>query len=102
MEQRTKYMMALREEYIQLQLESLSHFLIKRQQERESLALQIAKLPKKELAQLLYRITRGEMPAKIKHGQCFVFPECNKSTAVSCLQCENLIPKTLFEEFVEH
>jgi hypothetical protein len=94
MEQRTKYMMALREEYTPVELESLSHFLMKRQQERESLALQIAKMPKQELTHLLYRISRGEMPAKIKHGQCFTYPECNKPTAVSCLSCEHLIPKT--------
>lgn len=94
LEERTKYIQAFRQEYTPMQLETLACFLNERLKERESLALRIAKLSKDELKKLLARIFKGEMPAKMKHAQCLIYPNCVYQTATSCLQCEHVIPKT--------
>ncbi|HDR3895392.1 helix-turn-helix domain-containing protein [Bacillus sp. FSL W7-1334] len=93
LEERTKYIQAFRQEYTPMQLETLACFLNERLKEQESLALRIAKLSKDELKKLLARVFKGEMPAKMKHAQCLIYPNCVYQTATSCLQCEYVIPK---------
>ncbi|OUC02587.1 hypothetical protein BK784_08815 [Bacillus thuringiensis serovar medellin] len=94
LEERTKYIQTLRKEYTPMQLERLSHFLNERLKERESIAMRVAKMPKEELKQILGKISRGEMPAKMQHAQCLTYPNCAYQAAVSCLHCEHIIPKT--------
>ncbi|MCY9659527.1 hypothetical protein P5G65_23765 [Paenibacillus chondroitinus] len=93
LEERTQSIVALKDDFTPSQIENVSGFMVRRQQEKESLALRIARMPREELELLLYRISRGEMPAKMPHAQCVIHPQCSKPRAVSCLDCENIIPQ---------
>lgn len=93
LEERTKMIQLYRDSYAPIQLEGLSSFLLKEQNNENSLPLRLAMMSKKELEIKLKKIFHGEMPAKMKHAQCFIFPKCSNKTATSCLNCEYIIPK---------
>lgn len=93
LEERTKMIQLYRETYTPIQLEGLSSFLMKEQNIENSLPLRLARMSKEELEIKLRKIFYGEMPAKMKHAQCFIFPKCNNKAATSCLNCEYIIPK---------
>ncbi|WP_156158094.1 hypothetical protein [Gordoniibacillus kamchatkensis] len=94
LEERTAYIMAFREEFTPQQLELVSRFLKESEKARESLALRVAKMTTEEITQFLNKISKGELPSKMKNAQCFVYPECSYPTANSCLHCENIIPRS--------
>jgi len=93
LEERTKMIQLYRESYSPIQLEGLSSFLLQEQNNENSLPLRLAMMSKEELEIKLKKIFHGEMPAKMKHAQCFIFPKCSNKTATSCLNCEYIIPK---------
>jgi predicted DNA-binding transcriptional regulator AlpA len=94
MEQQTTMIQEFRKKYSPGQAEGFSYFLKSQYEEKVSLALRIASMPKEKLQTTVDRIFRGEMPAKIQNAQCFIFPDCRFPTATSCTQCPNIIPKT--------
>ncbi|WP_339311187.1 helix-turn-helix domain-containing protein [Paenibacillus sp. FSL M7-0896] len=94
MEQQTLLISQLQLEYTPPQLEGLAYFLKKQHSEKHSLALKIAQLPKDELYSKVLKIFKGELPAKIKNAQCFTYPKCSYPTAISCMHCDYIIPKT--------
>ena len=93
LDSKTAMIQLLEEEYTPIQLEGISHFLIRQQQEKESIALKLATIPQEELQKKLQLILRGEMPARMEHAQCFIHGNCIKLGAVSCIDCYYVIPK---------
>ncbi|WP_090738812.1 helix-turn-helix domain-containing protein [Paenibacillus sp. Mc5Re-14] len=93
LEQSTALIEKFRKEFSPYQLEQLSYFLVRQQKSKKSLALQLSNITEKDLETLLYKVYKGEMPAKLQHVQCLTYPNCTSPTAMTCLQCENAIPK---------
>ncbi len=93
LEMRTSIIEQFRKEYNPYQLEQLSYFLIRQQNSKESLALRLSTLSEKDLKNLLFKIYKNEMPAKLQHVQCLTFPSCSSPTSTTCLHCEYAIPK---------
>ncbi|MEX2462148.1 MAG: hypothetical protein WD469_12785, partial [Paenibacillaceae bacterium] len=94
MEQQTILIQEFRSKYTPGNLEGMAYFLKSQHDEKVSLALKIANMPKSEIQTTLNKVFRGEMPAKIQHAQCLVYPNCSSPTASTCLTCSNIIPKT--------
>ncbi|ETT33607.1 helix-turn-helix domain-containing protein, partial [Paenibacillus sp. FSL R5-808] len=101
-EQSTALIEQFRKELSPYQLEQLGQFLVRQQQSKHSLALQLSNLTETELMTLLHKIYKGEMPAKLQHVQCLTFPSCTSPTATTCLHCENAIPKIYILISIHH
>ena len=65
-EQSTALIEQFRKELSPYQLEQLGQFLVRQQQSKHSLALQLSNLTETELMTLLHKIYKGEMPAKLR------------------------------------
>ena len=102
LEQSTVLIEQFRNDFSPYQLEQLSYFLIRQQQSKQSLALRLSNLTEKDLNTLLFKIYKGEMPAKLQHVQCLTYPNCTSPTAISCLHCENAIPKVYILISIQH
>lgn len=92
LEDRTSLIKYLSEKYKVNELETYSSFLLAERNKKESLALRLSKLPKENLKKLIIKIFRGEMPAKIAHAQCLIYPECKSHERKTCIGCEYIIP----------
>lgn len=102
LEQSTALIEQFRKDFSPYQLEQLSYFLVRQQQSKQSLALRLSNLTEKDLNTLLYKIYKGEMPAKLQHVQCLTYPNCASPTVLTCLHCENSIPKIYILISIQH
>lgn len=93
LEMRTSIIEQFRKEYNPYQLEQLSYFLIRQQNSKESLALRLSTLGEMDLKNMLFKIYKNEMPAKLQNVQCLTYPSCSSPTSTTCLHCEYAIPK---------
>lgn len=94
LENKTKMIEKTRQEFSPIQFESLSYSLVLEQKQPISVIQRLLLLSQEELKIKINEILRGELPAKIKNAQCFVYPHCSKSH--DCFSCEFLIPKDYF------
>lgn len=90
--ERTKMIKAFQEHYTIQDIETLASFLSNERKSNESIALRLAKMSKENLKNIIIKVFRGEMPAKIEHAQCLSYPYCPYSTKKTCIGCEYLIP----------
>ncbi|MBY0160198.1 helix-turn-helix domain-containing protein [Cytobacillus firmus] len=102
LEQSTEIIEQFRKEFTPYQLEQLSYFLVRQQQSKHSLALRLSNLTETDLKTLLDKIYKGEMPSKLQHVQCLTYPNCTSPTAMTCLHCENAIPKVYILISIHH
>lgn len=93
-EKRTALIQAYRNEFKPIDLENLASFLQKQQNEKQSIAHRVALMPREELQKTLIKIFKGEMPARMSHAQCLLYPKCIAPSATSCSQCHYLVPKS--------
>lgn len=91
-QERTKMIQAFQENYTVPAIETYASFLLGERNQKESLALRLAKMSKEELKYVITKIFRGEMPAKTELAQCLSYPHCPYSTRKTCIGCEYLIP----------
>lgn len=92
--QRTQNIQELRKKFVTpYSLDTFGTFLQSQQEERESLAIRIAKMPPEELKIKLLSIHKDKMPAHTEHAQCFTYPNCDRPNADSCVGCPNMVPK---------
>ncbi|MEC0247270.1 helix-turn-helix domain-containing protein [Paenibacillus chitinolyticus] len=76
-----------------LELENFGEFLKNQVEERESLAIRVALMPKEEALALINKIYMDKMPGHTEHTQCLTYPNCIHPTATTCIGCPNVIPK---------
>lgn len=100
-EQRTALIQSYKSSFTPIQFESLSSFLQQQQQEKQSIALRLSNMPKDELKIILQKIYRGEMPSRLKNGQCLLYPNCPIPSVNSCSHCNYLIPKVYLLSSIE-
>lgn len=91
-QERTKMIQAFQENYTVPAIETYASFLLVERNQKESLALKIAKMSKEELKNVITKIFRGEMPAKTELAQCLSHPNCPYPTRKTCIGCEYLVP----------
>ena len=91
-QERTKMIQAFQENYTVPAIETYASFLLAERNQKESLALRIAKMSKEELKDVITMIFRGEMPAKTELAQCLSHPNCPYPTRKTCIGCEYLVP----------
>lgn len=99
---KTAFIEQLKSEYSPYQLEQISHFLIRQQNSKESLALKLSSFSNQDLKTLLLKIYKDEMPAKLQHVQCLTYPSCSYPTSTTCLHCEYAIPKIYVLISIQH
>ncbi|WP_171689995.1 helix-turn-helix domain-containing protein [Paenibacillus germinis] len=93
LEERSKLISGIRKDLSPRQLEDWAGFISKNNQSRETLISKLSSLSKSEVKDLFGEILRGERPSKDSQGQCFTFPNCEKTHIRSCYNCENFIPQ---------
>src|SRR5699024_7628015 len=91
-QERTKMIQDFQRSYTVPEIETYASFLLTERNQKESIALRLAKMPKHELKDVIIKIFRGEMPAKTEMGQCLLHPNCLYPTRKTCIGCEYLIP----------
>src|SRR5699024_309186 len=90
-QERTKMIQDFQRSYTVPEIETYASFLLTERNQKESIALRLAKMPKHELKDVIIKIFRGEMPAKTEMGQCLLHPNCLYPTRKTCIGCEYLI-----------
>ena len=73
-------------------MEEVGKFLLSKQNENHSIALEIASIPNKEIIERLESVFKGYMPSKEEEGQCIYSKSC-KEPYGDCKTCHYLIPK---------
>lgn len=92
-EDHTLRIQEFRDKFIPHDLEVVGEFLKMIFEEHESLAVRIALMPEEEVRHVISKIYQDKMPGHTEHAQCFTYPNCINTTALTCIGCPNMIPK---------
>ncbi|WP_110927713.1 helix-turn-helix domain-containing protein [Bacillus massiliglaciei] len=115
MEERTKLIENIRQEMSPTALENLSKFienyltlvplnnkaknmddyLTDIYQKRQSVISKLIDYSYDEIKEIIIKLSKGRMPSKNEHAQCFVHPNCKYPQLANCYSCEYVIPQNL-------
>ncbi|WP_165771451.1 helix-turn-helix domain-containing protein [Bacillus cereus] len=91
LEEKTELIHLCRKEFTPNQIENLAKFLSINQDEHTSIIKKLTSLSTNDLKNKINEILKGELPAKVPHAQCLIYPKCNKQH--NCYSCDFIIPK---------
>ena len=61
-------------------------------EKKKNIISRLQSYSKNEVREILYKMSKGELPSKNEHAQCLVAPECMKPHLSNCFSCEYVIP----------
>lgn len=115
MEERTKLIENIRQEISPIALENLSKFIENHltlvplnnktnniddyltdiYRKRQSVISKLIDYSYDEIKEIILKLSKGKMPSKSEHAQCFVHPNCKYPQLANCYSCEYVIPRNL-------
>lgn len=93
LEERTRTIVGLRNEYSPIQLEEWAKSLLNYKNGTESIIKRLYKMSKEQLKKIIFNLYRGQMPSRDGCGQCLSFPDCPFTHRKSCIGCVDFIPQ---------
>ncbi|MBJ7966974.1 helix-turn-helix domain-containing protein [Bacillus cereus] len=93
LEERTKTIAGLRNEYSPLQIEEWAKALLDYKNGTESVVKRLYRMNKEKLKEIVLKIYRGKMPSRDGGGQCLSFPDCQLPNKRTCIGCVDFIPQ---------
>lgn len=62
---------------------------------RINLVSKLQNYTKNEIHEILYKLSKGDLPSKNEHAQCLISPDCVNPQLINCFTCEYVVPGNL-------